>query len=105
VFIFTDFETSEEAKELISAIPIVAKRHVPVFVIMVNESLEKITREADTDTKGLFNSAMAESLIAERKKIIRALNQRGIMCVESYAENFAIDTVNRYLGLRERFFG
>ncbi|MDR2899367.1 MAG: DUF58 domain-containing protein, partial [Clostridiales bacterium] len=83
VFIFTDFETTEEAQELILSVPIIAKRHVPVIILMVNESLEMLTRNTSTDTKGLFNEAMAESLIMERKKIIRALNQRGIMCVES----------------------
>ena len=105
VFIFTDFETTEEAKELLEAVPIISRRHVPVIVLTVNESLENIAKATGSTVQGIYNEAMAESLLAERKGIIRALNQRGVICLETYAENFAIDTVNQYLLLKERFSG
>jgi len=105
VFIFTDFETTEEAKELLEAMPIISRRHVPVVVLTVNESLENIAKSSGGTVQSSYNEAMAESLLAERKGIIRSLNQRGVICLETYAENFAIDTVNQYLSLKERFSG
>jgi len=103
VFIFTDFETGEEARELMEAVPILSKKHVPVVILCVNESLEKIAKGNAKDARGVFNEAMAESLIEERKALVRALNMRGAICLETYAENFAIDTVNQYLVLKDRF--
>ena len=103
VFIFTDFETGEEAKELMEAVPILSRRHLPVVILCVNESLEKIAKQNSKDVRETFNEAMAESLLEERKSLVRALNMRGAMCLETYAENFAIDTVNQYLTLKERF--
>ena len=105
VFIFTDFETTEEAKELLEAVPIISRRHLPVVVLTVNESLENIAKANASNIRSAYNEAMAESLLAERKGIIRSLNQRGVICLETYAENFAIDTVNQYLLLKERFSG
>jgi len=103
VFIFTDFETGEEARELMEAVPILSRTHVPVVILCVNESLEKIASQNSKDARGTFNEAMAESLIEERKSLVRALNMHGAICLETYAENFAIDTVNQYLTLKERF--
>lgn len=102
VFIFTDFETGEEVKELVAAIPILSKRHVPVIITMVNESLEKITRQNSKSLKGTFDEGMAEKLILDRQKIIRSLNQRGLLCVETPAEEFALSAVNQYLLLKQR---
>ena len=103
VFIFTDFETSEEAKELMEAVTVLARKHVPVVILCVNESLEKIAKGSSKDARGVFNEAMAESLLDERKFLVRSLNLRGAICLETYAENFAIDTVNQYLVLKDRF--
>ena len=105
VFIFTDFETTEEARELLEAVPIISRRHVPVVVLTVNESLENITKSSGNTVQSTYNEAMAEGLLAERKDIIRSLNQRGVICLETYAENFAIDSVNQYLSMKERFSG
>ena len=105
VFIFTDFETTEEARELLEAVPIISRRHIPVVVLTVNESLETIAKSNGSNLQSVYNEAVAESLLAERKDIIRSLNQRGVICLETYAENFAIDTVNQYLSLKERFSG
>lgn len=102
IFIFTDFETGEEARELMEAMPILSRAHVPVVILCVNESLEKLARQESKDLRNTFNEAMAESLLAERKNLIRAFNMRGVICLETYAENFAIDTVNQYLSLKER---
>jgi len=103
VFIFTDFETSEEARELTEAVSILARKHVPVVILCVNESLEKISKGSAKDVRRVFNEAMAESLLDERKTLVRSLNLRGAICIETYAENFAIDTVNQYLVLKDRF--
>ena len=69
----------------------------------MNESLEKIANGNAKDARGVFSEAMAESLLDERKALVRALNLRGAICLETYAENFAIDTVNQYLVLKDRF--
>ncbi len=102
VFIFTDFETGEESKELIAAIPILSKRHVPVIITIENESLKTITLSDGNSLKDTYNKAMAEELLLNRKNIIRSLNQSGILCIESPAEDFAINTVNQYLLLKQR---
>jgi len=101
VFIFTDFETGEEARELMEAVPILSRTHVPVVVLCINESLGKIAKKDIKNLDSAFEAAMAESLIAERKSLVRSLNMRGIICIETHAENFAIDTLNQYLSLRE----
>lgn len=98
VFIFTDFEILEEAEDLISHIALLKRRHMPIVVFMKNESLDalantqQVKREYDKVLKDTANE-----FVDERRKIIRTLNMMGIPSIESKAEDFALNAVNRYL--------
>jgi len=97
MFLFTDFQTLDEANEMIESLGILAKRHSPIVVLMKNESIEKKASSTPSEKRDAYEKAVAIDLLAERAKIMRALKARGIPCVESDAENFASAAVNRYL--------
>ncbi|MCL2593780.1 MAG: DUF58 domain-containing protein [Defluviitaleaceae bacterium] len=103
VFVFTDFETEDEMKDLVNSVSIIARRHVPVVVFMKNESLEKLAQVDGKETKDQYKQAIATDFLRARNKMIKTLNRKGIICVESEAEKFAIDSVNQYLLVREKF--
>jgi uncharacterized protein (DUF58 family) len=99
VFIFTDFELPEEARELISHMSLLKKRHLPIVVFMANESLNAL---AETPIRKKFDKFLRETakeFQQERRDIFRHLNAMGIPNVESKAENFAVAAVNRYIAL------
>lgn len=100
VFVFTDFETMEEANALASSMKLLAKRHRPIIVLIKDE---KLVRRAEhiKDINEVYENAMLLDFLEERKNIIRHLNANGIFCVESQSERFALDTVNYYLRLKE----
>ncbi|GHU51158.1 hypothetical protein AGMMS49975_03740 [Clostridia bacterium] len=100
VFIFTDFETEIELSDLASQVRILARNHVPVVVLMKNDSVIKMSNNAAKDTPAMYSRSVANEYLSERAKLIRTLNLIGVMCVESDSENFALDTVNSYLKIK-----
>jgi uncharacterized protein (DUF58 family) len=105
VFLFTDFETIEEAENMLKVLPVISKNNIVVIILIKNESLEKITDQKIKTTEDLFNKGVALELLEERKRIINLLNRRGIFCIECEAEKVEYTAVNRYIQMKGRNFG
>ncbi|MCL2398287.1 MAG: DUF58 domain-containing protein [Defluviitaleaceae bacterium] len=96
VFIFTDFETLEEARELTNHVAHLKRFHFPIVVFMKNEELIALTSHYD-----VFVQEVARSFLDERRELFRTLNTMAIPNVETTAENFSTTAVNQYLLLRK----
>jgi len=97
VFIFTDFETLEEAKELTAHISLLKKRHLPIVVFMKNEELIALAEH----NKDAYVQEVAQSFLVERKQLFRTLGAMAIPNIETAAEQFSVAAVNQYLTLRK----
>ena len=95
VFIFTDFETPEEAAELTAHMTYLKRRHFPIVVFMKNEKLISLTDHDDE-----YVQEVARSFLDERDQLFRNLNAMSIPNIETEAENFSLTAVNQYLSLR-----
>lgn len=100
VFIFTDFETEVELGDLVTQIKLLKSRHVPVVALLKNDSVIKMSESEGKDSRSIYEKSVALEYLANRKKLIRTLNLNGVICIESDAESFAIDTVNHYLKIK-----
>ena len=98
-FIFTDFETDFEATDLAASLPYLNKRHTPVVVLMENESVNKLTAINARTMREAYVKGLAAESLSERARLIRQINRSGALCVETGAERFATEAVNRYLKL------
>lgn len=104
VFIFTDFDTVEEAENMIKMLPIISRNNVVIMMLIRNESLEKIGSQKVINEEGLFNKGVALELLNERSKIINLLNKKGIFCVECTGENFEYAVVNKYIQIKNQTY-
>ncbi|MCL2016058.1 MAG: DUF58 domain-containing protein [Defluviitaleaceae bacterium] len=95
VFIFTDFETLEEAQELTAHIAQLKRWHFPIVIFMKNEELLKLAENPDSHIK-----EVASNFLAERKQLFRTLNAMSVPNVETPADKFSVTAVNQYLRLR-----
>ena len=95
VFIFTDFETLEEAQALYAHIEHLKRRHFPIVIFMKNDELISLTSSEDP-----YIQEVATDFLNERKQLFRRLNAMSVPNVETAAETFSISAVNKYLALR-----
>jgi uncharacterized protein (DUF58 family) len=104
IFLFTDFETVEEAENMLKVLPVISKNNLVVIMLIRNESLEAIASQKIKTQQELFDKGVALELLEERKKIISLLNRRGIFCVECEAEKVEVSTINQYIQIKNKTF-
>jgi uncharacterized protein (DUF58 family) len=104
IFIFTDFDTVEEAENMLRSISVISKNNLVIIMLIKNYNLEKLGDEKIKSGEELFNKGVALELMEERRKIISLLNRRGVLCVECEAEKLEYSTVNRYIQLKNRSY-
>jgi uncharacterized protein (DUF58 family) len=104
IFLFTDFETAEEAENMLKVLPVISKNNLVVIMLIRNESLEAIASQKIKTQQELFDKGVALELLEERKKIISLLNRRGIFCVECEAESVELNAINQYIRIKNKTF-
>ncbi|WP_432666373.1 DUF58 domain-containing protein [Wukongibacter baidiensis] len=100
--LFTDFDTIEEAEEMIKVLSVLSKNNIVMLVLMKDEKLENIASASAEKENEIFTKGVAIETLRERKKIIHKLNSKGIMCIECTPEKLAMNVINRYLHVKNR---
>jgi uncharacterized protein (DUF58 family) len=104
VFLFTDFDTVEEAESMLKMLPVISKNNVVIMMLIKNESLEEISTQSVKTQEDLFNKGVGLELLEERRKIISLLNRRGVFCIECAAEKVEYEAVNKYIQVKNRTY-
>lgn len=104
VFIFTDFDTLEEAENMIKVLPIISRNNVVIMMLIRNESIEKISSQHIKSQEDLFNKGVALELLNERRKIINLLNRKGVFCIECTGEKLEYEVVNKYIHVKNQTY-
>lgn len=104
IFIFTDFDTVEEAENMLRSISVISKNNLVIVMLIKNYNLEKLGDGKIRNSEELFNKGVALELMEERRKIINLLNRRGVLCVETEAEKLEYGAVNKYIQLKNRSY-
>lgn len=98
--VFTEIEDSEEAKELLTVLGPLAKRHICLVVSVADPELHA-QRKADLDWPiGPYLRTSANLFHEEREKAQRLLNAVGVRTLDSEPETLATDLVNYYLDIK-----
>ena len=104
IFLFTDFETVEEAENVIRVLPVISRNNIVIIPLIRNESHQDIISAKARDQQELFNKGVALELLAERRKIMHILNRRGVLCFECAAEKLEYTAVNRYIQVKNQTY-
>lgn len=104
IFLFSDFDTIEEAEDMMKTIPIISKNNIVIVVLIKSESLEAVASEQVKTHEELFTKGVALELIDERRKIIHLLNHRGVLCIECSVENLEYTVINRYIQSKNKSY-
>ncbi|WP_432403048.1 DUF58 domain-containing protein [Wukongibacter sp. M2B1] len=100
--LFTDFDTIEEAEEMIGILSVLSKNNIVMVVLMKDEKLEDMASVSAKRENEIFTKGVVLESLKERKRIIHKLNAKGIMCIECIPEKLAMNVINRYLHIKNR---
>lgn len=104
IFLFTDFETVEEAENLLRILPVLSKNNIVILPLIRNESHQAILTAEARDLQELFNKGAALELLDERHRIIHLLNRRGVFCFECPAEKLEYTAINKYIQVKNQTY-
>lgn len=104
IFMFTEFETMDEAHEYMKVLPQIARKHLVILFMMVKEKVVALTHDTATSDEALFLKGSALEILEERKKIIASLRRAGIMCIECLPDTLTTEVINHYIQLKRRHF-
>lgn len=104
IFLFTDFDTVEEAESMFKVLPVISKNNMVIIILIKNESLEEISLMKIKTGEDLFNKGVALELLEERRKIINLLNLKGVLCMECTAEKLELTVINKYIQVKNQTY-
>jgi uncharacterized protein (DUF58 family) len=104
IFLFTDFDTVEEAENMLKVLPLISRNNLVAIILIKDEKLEGISEQSIKNNVDLFNKGVALELIDERKRIVSLLNKRGIFCIECPAEKIEYTAVNKYIQIKNKTY-
>jgi uncharacterized protein (DUF58 family) len=100
--LFTDVSGARAAEALIAHIPRLMPRHLPLVVTIRDPVLDEVASRRPDHSDAVYQRAVAEQLIDERRLLLENLQRRGVLTLDVAAEHLTMSVVNRYLSAKAR---
>ena len=98
----TELVDSAGKPELVTAASELVRRHLVVLVLLKHPELEELAARVPTTREEMFHSAAAQEMLERRRETIAQLERRGVLIVETTAEEIGVRAVSEYLEVKAR---
>ncbi|GAA5529741.1 DUF58 domain-containing protein [Herpetosiphon gulosus] len=102
IVIFTDLSTMDTAKPLIQHMARLAKTHLALCVVMSDPNLVGYAGKAAYSSTDVYERAVAEMVLDERRVVLDTLNQAGVHTIDVPANKLTVSVINKYLEFKGR---
>ncbi len=102
VVVFTDLVTLEAARPLIAHMARLARRHLPLCVVISDPNITRLAVQPAQDSDSVYQRAIAEMLVDERQVVLDTLNRSGVLTLDVPADKLSVALINKYLELKGR---
>ncbi len=98
----TELVDSAGKPELVTAASELVRRHLVVLVLLKHPELEELAARVPTTREEMFHSAAAQEMLERRRETVAHLERRGVLIVETTAEEIGVRAVSEYLEVKAR---
>lgn len=102
IILFTNFESLEGLQRNLSALKRIAEHHLLLVVFFENTELTLIEKNKAGSTEEIYIKTIAEKFAYEKRLMVKELHKHGILSILTAPENLSVNTVNKYLELKNR---
>ncbi|MCX8019308.1 MAG: DUF58 domain-containing protein [Chitinophagaceae bacterium] len=102
--LFTNFESLEGLQRHLPALRKMAQYHLLMVVFFENTELRQLTNQKVKSLEDLYLKTIADKFVYEKKRIVKELHKNGIPAVLTPPELLTVNTLNKYLELKNRLF-
>lgn len=98
----TELVDSAGKPELVTAASELVRRHLVVLVLLKHPELEEFAARVPKTREEMFHSAAAQEMLERRRETVAQLERRGVLIVETTAEEIGVRAVSEYLEVKSR---
>jgi len=102
LLLFTNFETLEALQRQLSYLRRLAKDHLLVVILFENTETKQLINTPAKDVEQIYLKTIAQQFFYEKKKITTELNRYGIQSILTSPQQLSVNTINKYLELKDR---
>ena len=102
IVLFTNFESVEGLQRNLSALKRIAEYHLLLVVFFENTELRNIEQKKTGNIEEIYIKAIAEKFAYEKRLMVKELHKHGIISILTPPQNLTVNTVNKYLELKNR---
>jgi len=102
LILFTNFESMESLERELPSLRRLAHYHLLMVVFFENTELKSLTERKASTIEDIYIKTIAEKYRYEKQLIARELHKNGIIAVLSSPENLTVNSLNKYLEVKNR---
>ncbi|MFL5742058.1 MAG: DUF58 domain-containing protein [Flavisolibacter sp.] len=102
LILFTNFETVESLQRELAPLKRLAHYHLLVVVFFENTELGQLTEKKASSVEDIYVKTIAEKYRYEKQLIAKELQKHGIITVLTTPKKLTINSLNKYLELKQR---
>lgn len=102
VVLFCDVVDGEVSRALASSLERVGRAHLPLAVAIRNPDLERAADQPDRGEGDAYRRTAAEELVQARRAALQSMRQAGILVVDTSPGDALVQTLDRYVEIKER---
>jgi len=100
--LFTNFESMDSLQREMASLKLIAQYHLLLVVFFENTELKKLTDSRAVTMEDIYIKTIAEKFAFEKRLMVKELHKNGILSVLTSPQNLTIDTINKYLELKNK---
>lgn len=100
--LFTNFETYASLERELPFLKKISSNHLLMVVFFENTEIKKLLENEAENIEQVYAKTIAEKFGFEKRKIVRELNNNGILTLLTTPKQLTINTINKYLELKMR---
>lgn len=102
IILFTDILDNDSAEGIAAYVSQLSKHHLVVCVTLTDTGIVELTEQKSTDSKSVYQKAIAERLLQEKRATLEILRRRGVITIDVPAHQLTMAVVNKYLELKAK---
>jgi len=100
--LFTNFESMDSLQRELASLKLIAQYHLLLVVFFENTELRQLTESRATSIEDIYIKTIAEKFSFEKRLMVKELHKNGILTVLTSPQNLTVDTINKYLELKNK---
>lgn len=102
ILLYTNFETYSAMERQLPYLQRLAKDHLLVTIFFENTEMTSLLEKESESVSDIYTKTIAEKFSYEKRRIVKALNQRGIHTILTPPKELSVNAINKYLELKAR---